>query len=1105
MKKILTLFAMLLVTVSTILAQQSDQHPKLTYQLVVRNNTNATVGEFAPNDLVYNANVEGKLSITGTTYAAVFRGKTNMNGMLSLTIVDESYQGSETNVVKLPVNSLRKIDWKGSKIVVEIVSYGIHDEMEVLPVPYALNALNHDTLLTTLAITNYLKDINEEDVNQVIAAFFANEYPIAQYSQDTLVNYIKAHRTAIKNLILHFLGKVNTDDVADAYQAYKANTKLDSAVVDTVKKYIINNYDVAKEIGLAYIGQIDTNDVRRVLNAVNENPQFDDIVSILADSTLKYLSNHKQLVWKALKKFLDAVTVDEIDYAYNYFKDNRSADSSDLYPHMRSELDALVQAYLDENGYLKKCSTDPDFDICNIAASIENLENNPNFIKCPDLLTPDTNRTTAPTGRGPLTVTSEITHIPDAETYTLNVPSDSAFFELSYPSTQFKKDTIYATIDTSTNTNTNGNSYSMKAEISDSLLNKADIIRVQAFLMTKCTPLSAQKSATFTIDYTQSSEPRCPNTVTLIVNEGNEDYNSATKLAQNKGILLSGTVDVNYGNLNKAGFIVDYWDIDGQHKSDILPSDIDNFTFKDTLGMNYCSRTVTLYSFVLCKGDTIKSDGKTITVRGPKLEILADPGTVYHAFADSLKLTARSQFEVGSNASQYCSGLSAGTYRVEHLMTACSTLMADNGISGDIQYSWTDAPTVSDSILKVAPDSTHVYEATLSMSYLGQTCKVKDTIKITYKPYECSDSIFVNRDTLVGPKVSIAPDTNHPDTLCIGSTDTITLAAASYIIQNGNTTYLKDVVKVLEYQNGLIDSIGYRWTDTLGNPIQREGDTLRMTVDRDSLIVCELYVKFNNDTVCVKYDTILVKYKFVCGTDSMRDAMGNRYPTVKIGSRCWMAQNMRSSKNGAGQPIDQGQNSGSLADVTSAEYYDISSVVAGNQEIQITTVHLGLMGYHYNWYAAMEVCPSGWYLPSDAEWCEMEYYVDTLGTNQTPADTMCDKKGWRGSHAAKLMKAGSWTGASSPISTGFNAVPAGYRGLNKYPGTYNDLTYFWTSTENGNVNNTPTSYYRQIHEDMEGVQRHADLVSTNSTSDNSPRGAKYRGYSVRCVKVIPEP
>jgi len=752
MKKILTLFAMLLVTVSTILAQQSDQHPKLTYQLVVRNNTNATVGEFAPNDLVYNANVEGKLSITGTTYEADFTGKTNMNGMLSLTIVDESYEGPDTNVVKLPVNSLRKINWKGSKIVVEIASYGIH-EMEVLPVPYALNALNHDTLLTTLAITNYLKDINEEDVNQVIAAFFANEYPIAQYSQDTLVNYIKAHRTAIKNLILHFLGKVNTDDVADAYQAYKANTKLDSAVVDTVKKYIINNYDVAKEIGLAYIGQIDTNDVRRVLNAVNENPQFDDIVSILADSTLKYLSNHKQLVWKALKKFLDAVTVDEIDYAYNYFKTNRSADSSDLYPHMRSELDALVQAYLDENGYLKKCSTDPEFDICNIAARIENLENNPNFIKCPDLgqpTHPQTENFNRTADGASIPVTSTIKNIPDAETYTLNVSSDSVFFILSYPSTIFKNDTISGHVNIPTEA---GQDTTMTGTINSALLNKADTILVQAVLKTKCTPMDAQYSAYDTISFSPVS---CPEIVWI----KKTSETSVDELSTNRGIKLTAQVDKNYKSIQKVGFTASYVDYDGTTpKIDTLYAqngvgrDKEHYNqFTSTLGMKYCSKNVTVKAFVSCVDSTsftFSDSSLQFKVRGPQVVISSNPGdsTYVHlgrATADSLILTAKSQMEVGSNASQ-CH-LSAGTYTIEMLMQKCSDLISGYGIENPT-YNWMlyDGTTKlnSDTLRVIPPQKDTTYVAWMEMNYLGQSCKVYDTIRVKYKNFTCGDTMHI--------------------------------------------------------------------------------------------------------------------------------------------------------------------------------------------------------------------------------------------------------------------------------------------------------------------------------------------------------------------------
>ena len=94
-------------------------------------------------------------------------------------------------------------------------------------------------------------------------------------------------------------------------------------------------------------------------------------------------------------------------------------------------------------------------------------------------------------------------------------------------------------------------------------------------------------------------------------------------------------------------------------------------------------------------------------------------------------------------------------------------------------------------------------------------------------------------------------------------------------------------------------------------------------------------------------------------------------------------------------------------------------------------------GVLYNWSAAMNgaatsnttpsdvqgVCPSGWHLPSDAEWKQLEMY---LGMTRQQAD----EYGWRGTdEGGKMKHPGTeyWgspnTGATN--SSGFTALPGG--------------------------------------------------------------------------------
>ncbi|WXT99324.1 MAG: hypothetical protein Ctma_0020 [Catillopecten margaritatus gill symbiont] len=69
-------------------------------------------------------------------------------------------------------------------------------------------------------------------------------------------------------------------------------------------------------------------------------------------------------------------------------------------------------------------------------------------------------------------------------------------------------------------------------------------------------------------------------------------------------------------------------------------------------------------------------------------------------------------------------------------------------------------------------------------------------------------------------------------------------------------------------------------------------------------------------------------------------------------------------------------------------------------------------GYYYTWDAAMNVCPSGWSLPSDADWKVLEGQLGMSVANQ-------EATGWRGTDEGTKLKVGG--------SSGFEAKLAGYR------------------------------------------------------------------------------
>ena len=133
----------------------------------------------------------------------------------------------------------------------------------------------------------------------------------------------------------------------------------------------------------------------------------------------------------------------------------------------------------------------------------------------------------------------------------------------------------------------------------------------------------------------------------------------------------------------------------------------------------------------------------------------------------------------------------------------------------------------------------------------------------------------------------------------------------------------------------------------------------------------------------------------------------------------------------------------------------------------------------YNWPAAMTACPSGWHLPHDAEWKQLEVY---LGMTQKEAGYT----GYRGtSEGGKLKETGTkhWSGSNTGAtnSSGFTALPGGIRsyGYFQYIG---DGGCWWSASIN-------TEYYAWFR----GLSYQSGKINRAFTS-------KEEGFSIRCVK-----
>ena len=211
------------------------------------------------------------------------------------------------------------------------------------------------------------------------------------------------------------------------------------------------------------------------------------------------------------------------------------------------------------------------------------------------------------------------------------------------------------------------------------------------------------------------------------------------------------------------------------------------------------------------------------------------------------------------------------------------------------------------------------------------------------------------------------------------------------------------------------------------------------------------------------------------------DPAGKNYAVVKIGNQTWMAENLAWLPKVT--PADTGAENMKFYYVYAYEDTIVSSARKSPDYISY--------GVLYNWPAAMNwsgkgsprgtgdqaVCPSGWHLPSDAEWKTMEM---NLGMTQADADTIYLR--FSGDVGMKLKATMAWPEDTLTSNfSGFSAMPGGYRNTHGNFDLKLHYALFWTSTSSDTM-----SWYRCFDFNDRGVYRMTTLWS--------------QGLSVRCVK-----
>ena len=217
---------------------------------------------------------------------------------------------------------------------------------------------------------------------------------------------------------------------------------------------------------------------------------------------------------------------------------------------------------------------------------------------------------------------------------------------------------------------------------------------------------------------------------------------------------------------------------------------------------------------------------------------------------------------------------------------------------------------------------------------------------------------------------------------------------------------------------------------------------------------------------------------------TVTDIDGNVYNTITIGTQVWMVENLKTTKYRDGSPIPNVTDDKTWESLTTGAYCNYN-----NDENNSTAY-----GRLYNWYAVNDsrnIAPTGWHVPTDAEWTTLENYLIANGYNYDGttsenkiAKSLATSTGWNSSTNKGAV--GNTDYPEYRNKSGFSALPSGLR---DHRGEYDEIGKYciwWSSTSN-----TQDVMYRTM---CYGDWR----LHWNYQNDHHIESLG--GFSVRCLK-----
>jgi len=207
--------------------------------------------------------------------------------------------------------------------------------------------------------------------------------------------------------------------------------------------------------------------------------------------------------------------------------------------------------------------------------------------------------------------------------------------------------------------------------------------------------------------------------------------------------------------------------------------------------------------------------------------------------------------------------------------------------------------------------------------------------------------------------------------------------------------------------------------------------------------------RYNAQTPITKDVTLVAVFEAVVPVNgTFTDSRNNQtYKTVKLINQTWMAENLN--------------------------YETGNSWCYGNNAANCDTY-----GRLYDWGSAKTACPTGWHLPTRAEWGTLAVVVGdtgTYGVNGKAGKKLKAKSGWNNRNDG--------SSGNGTDEYGFSALPGGfYDGAKNSFNAIDNYGRWWTATEYDGS----TAYDRYIFYS-------ADYINENTSLKSS-------GFSVRCLQ-----